>query len=153
GTAAARRPAPCGAGPRPAPAPRSTPGPPLRAPVRARTARSHSSRPRPKAAWRTPPAARAGANACARPGRRHRGAAVRGSRQLLLQVGYLDRHQRALLALVAVAAAGAALGVIVGVDGKHAVGHRHAVVQRHAHQRLAATVGDLLEMAGVAADP
>src|SRR3546814_11798641 len=71
-----------------------------------------------------------------------------GSRQLAQQAGHLERDQRALLALVAVAAAGAAFGVLLFVDREYAVGDRHAMVQRHAQQTVGAAVGDVFEEIG-----
>ena len=64
---------------------------------------------------------------------------------------HLDHHQRRLLALVAVRAAGARLGVFVHLDREHAIGDRDAMVQRHPHQALRAAVGDLFVMPGIAA--
>src|SRR3546814_3696097 len=88
-------------------------GRPLLAPARARTARSRSSRRRRRPAWRTPPAARGGASANALRGRLRPCRGGDGSRQLAQQAGHLERDQRALLALVAVTAAGAAFGVLL----------------------------------------
>ena len=73
-------------------------------------------------------------------------------RQLLQQLRHLDRDQCRLLALVAVAAAGALERVLVGFDREHAVADRQAVVERDPHQSLGTAIGDLLVMAGVTAD-
>ena len=41
--------------------------------------------------------------------------------------------------------------MLVLVDGQHAIGDRHPVVERHAHQRIGTAIGDLFVVPRVAA--